>query len=257
MNTPACVVSGFARRALPLLAVGLLGIVALLLQPAPPALLDAAPHLARWPELGRRAVMAVNPVILMVVSCLVGAGVAHRAGLSSLLAGTASVHGMRRAFGFSALVGLALGAAVLAADAAFTSWLGDAWRDLVQRHETTPWHNLVIGMLYGGISEEIIARWGLMSLLLWLFASLPGVHSRAWAAGWAIGLSALAFGAAHLPVLAVQIELDAAIVARTLLLNGMAGVVYGWLFWRYHLEAAMAAHAATHLGLLSLRALLG
>lgn len=84
-----------------------------------------------------------------------------------------------------------------------------------------------------------------------------GVPSRVWAAGWAIGLSALAFGAAHLPVLAMQIELDTAIVARTLLLNGMAGVVYGWSFWRYHLEAAMAAHAATRLGLPSLRALLG
>jgi membrane protease YdiL (CAAX protease family) len=35
----------------------------------------------------------------------------------------------------------------------------------------------------------------------------------------------------------------------------MAGVLYGWLFWRRHLEAAMACHAATHLGFAAWRIL--
>ena len=38
----------------------------------------------------------------------------------------------------------------------------------------------------------------------------------------------------------------AALVMRILLLNGLAGIVYGMLFWRRSLESAMVAHMATH-----------
>ena len=32
------------------------------------------------------------------------------------------------------------------------------------------------------------------------------------------------------------------VIARTLVLNGLAGVVFGWLYWRRGLLAAMVAH---------------
>jgi membrane protease YdiL (CAAX protease family) len=63
------------------------------------------------------------------------------------------------------------------------------------------------------------------------------------------------FAAGHLPAVAAQLDLTPAIVARTLVLNGVAGLLYGWLFWRRHLEAAMVAHACTHLGLAAWRLL--
>jgi hypothetical protein len=104
-------------------------------------------------------------------------------------------------------------------------------------------------MLYGGLAEEVILRWGVMSLMAWVLLSLAGVRRHRLAMGIAVVLAAVLFAAAHLPVLAAQLELTPLVVARTLLINGVAGVLYGWLFWRRHLEAAMAAHAATHLGL--------
>jgi hypothetical protein len=42
--------------------------------------------------------------------------------------------------------------------------------------------------------------------------------------------------------------LDAAILARTLILNGLAGLLFGWLFARRDLLAAILAHASAHLG---------
>jgi hypothetical protein len=45
--------------------------------------------------------------------------------------------------------------------------------------------------------------------------------------------------------------LNEALLARTLLLNGIAGVVFGWLFWKYCLECAMLSHAGVHLVLFS------
>jgi membrane protease YdiL (CAAX protease family) len=41
-------------------------------------------------------------------------------------------------------------------------------------------------------------------------------------------------------------------VARTVLLNAVVGVLFGWLYWRRSLEAAMVAHAAFHLPLVAL-----
>ncbi len=37
-------------------------------------------------------------------------------------------------------------------------------------------------------------------------------------------------------------RLSPAVVARALVLNGVGGVVFGWLYWRRGLLAAMVAH---------------
>ncbi len=37
------------------------------------------------------------------------------------------------------------------------------------------------------------------------------------------------------------------IFIRMLLLNGIGGIIYGWLFWKKGLEVAMIAHAMTHI----------
>ena len=62
----------------------------------------------------------------------------------------------------------------------------------------------------------------------------------------AIVVTAIVFGAGHLPAAATVAPLDAALVTRILLLNCVAGIVYGALFWRCSLEAAMVAHMSTH-----------
>jgi hypothetical protein len=95
-----------------------------------------------------------------------------------------------------------------------------------------------------GVREEIWLRLGLMTLLVWLGTAI----SRRWrpSAGivWSsIVLATLLFGAVHLPQAAMLGQgLTAAVVATTLLLNGVAGIVFGWLYWRRGLVAAMVAH---------------
>ncbi|MGE5622428.1 MAG: type II CAAX prenyl endopeptidase Rce1 family protein, partial [Bacillota bacterium] len=109
-----------------------------------------------------------------------------------------------------------------------------------------PWR-----MLYGGITEELLLRWGMMSVLAWLFWRFlqggAGVPGAAWM--WsAIVVSALLFGAGHLPAAAAQAgALGPALVAHVVLVNAAFGLLAGWLFWRHGLEAAMMAHACAHL----------
>ena len=106
-------------------------------------------------------------------------------------------------------------------------------------------------MLYGGITEEVLLRWGLMTAFTWLaWRSFQGRRGtvRPVLVWLAIAMSALLFGIGHLPVASFLIgSLNGAVVSFVVGLNATFGVLFGWLFWRRGLESAMTAHAVTHL----------
>jgi hypothetical protein len=244
----------FIRRAWPIAAVGIIGIFSLLLQPLPVGMIDKAPALAALSPIAQRAVLLVNPLILLLAAAVVGAALAHRLGLRSVLAGTAATAtttAIVPALGKAAALGFALGLALAAADTLLAPHLGAqfAATTAAQAGVTA----LATGMLYGGLTEEVLLRWGAMTLVAWISLSLLGRQRHAVAMVIAIVVAAGLFAAAHLPALAAHVELTPALVARTLILNGIAGLLYGWLFWHRHLEAAMAAHAATHVALAAWR----
>lgn len=105
-------------------------------------------------------------------------------------------------------------------------------------------------VLYGGITEEVLLRWGLMTALAWLawrFLQRRTETPRAACVWLAIVVSALLFGAGHLPAAAVLVgQLTGELVLFVVGLNAAFGVLFGWLFWRYGLEAAIVAHATAH-----------
>lgn len=250
-----CAPSSWLHRTLPVCAAGLLGVASLLLPP-PAALLAAAPELAALPPWAQRVLPSLNPLLLVLGFSAIGGALAHRAGLHSILAGTAQGQPTPvRVWIACAGWGLLVGAAVHTLDRLLAPALGQAWQDLAQTQTGSPESRLLVGLVYGGLAEEVIARWGLMSALTWGGLRLLGPAQTRLVLTLAVMLSALAFGAAHLPVLAAQIDLSAALIGRTLLLNVLGASVYGWLFCRHHLEAAMVAHAASHLGLWALQAM--
>jgi hypothetical protein len=100
---------------------------------------------------------------------------------------------------------------------------------------------------YGGIAEELQLRLFLMSLLAWLFARAGVARNRA--VILAIAGAAIVFGIGHLPAAAQVWPLDSWVVTRTILANALPGLVFGALFARHGLEAAIAAHFLTDIGL--------
>lgn len=103
-----------------------------------------------------------------------------------------------------------------------------------------------LAAISAGITEETEFRLFGLSLLAWLggllFHDSDGRPKVAvfWTANI---LFALAFGAAHLSTeAAMGIPMTALIVTATLVLNGIGGLAFGWLFWAYGLESAMLAH---------------
>ena len=145
---------------------------------------------------------------------------------------------------------------LMAIDAAVAGSLGPAWQAVRTRADASPaWPTLLPGLLYGGLAEEVMTRWGLMSLVVWAVLRLRQPQAAAHpqpsvAAAWTgIVVASVVFAAAHLPALAQEVALSGPVVARTVALNLLAGMAYGWLFWRRSLETAMLAHATTHIGL--------
>jgi hypothetical protein len=94
-----------------------------------------------------------------------------------------------------------------------------------------------------GVREEIWFRFGLMTGLLWGATHVLRTTSNNAAVFWASNVViALAFGVIHLGQARVLYGLTASYVAFILLLNGVASLVFGWIYWRQGLFAAVAAH---------------
>jgi Type II CAAX prenyl endopeptidase Rce1-like len=106
------------------------------------------------------------------------------------------------------------------------------------------WKRL-LASFYGGLDEEILMRLFLVSGLVWIlgrFWQNPGRIPANGAYWTAILLAALLFGLGHLPATRNITPLTPTLVIRAITLNGVAGIVFGWLYWQYGLEAAMLSH---------------
>lgn len=101
------------------------------------------------------------------------------------------------------------------------------------------------GAIGAGIREELWLRLGLMTLFVWAGARLARQEKPGPPVVWVANLLAtLAFGAMHLPQAQGLFggHLPGSAIAYVLLLNGLGGLVFGWLYWRRGLLAAMVAH---------------
>jgi membrane protease YdiL (CAAX protease family) len=94
-------------------------------------------------------------------------------------------------------------------------------------------------------------RLGLLSLLALAFRSLAKMSGQNRESAlptsvfWAANIvAAVVFGLGHLPGTAALARLSVALVVRAVVLNAIAGLVFGVLYRRYGLERAMTSHLA-------------
>ncbi|MCL2602119.1 MAG: CPBP family glutamic-type intramembrane protease [Treponema sp.] len=105
-----------------------------------------------------------------------------------------------------------------------------------------------LASFYGGIAEEVLLRLFLVSLLAWItFKIKKDKNGNATVFGiWlSIIVAAIIFGIGHLPATAKIFNLTGLVVARAIVLNGIGGIIFGWLYWKKGLEAAMLSHFST------------
>ena len=138
-------------------------------------------------------------------------------------------------------IGVGVGAVLVGLSLLVDPHLPPPLHPLPEPGAAAAWKGL-LASFYGGIGEEVQLRLFLMTLVVWIGARLRRRSPTAPLYWLAIVATALLFGAGHLPAAADVWPLTPLVVLRTLLLNGIAGMAFGWLYWRRGLEAAMFAH---------------
>lgn len=201
---------------------------------------------APLPENTMRLMQFVQATILTAIAAAIGLLAAQGTGLgapwlATLLAGE-PVGGLVQVLPLAILLGAAAGGVIVGLQLALYRWVAPG---LKAEHIHVPfWQRLIAGF-YGGINEELLMRLGLLTGLAWLLSRVFPGPEGALAVGvfWAANVvAALVFGAGHLGTAASITRLTPGVVGMVLLLNGIGGLVFGWLYWQHGLLAAMAAH---------------
>jgi hypothetical protein len=109
-------------------------------------------------------------------------------------------------------------------------------------------------LLYGGITEELLLRWGFMTLLVWIgWRLFQKRQNKPTSITFIVGIliSSVVFGIAHLPLALLLVgQPNAGIIFFVIVANSAFGIVAGYLFWKYGLESAIIAHMFVHVILL-------
>ena len=195
----------------------------------------------------------VQPAVLLAVAVLVGVVLASKVGLSSPVAEAAASGGdlisaLKPQIVPGIVGGLAGGVSLILIATVLKPFLSP--EVLARLGEFGKVLSLPTRLLYGGIIEELLLRWGLMTLLVWaawrLFEKGRGQPKPAYFVG-AILVSSLLFAIGHLPLAFMLFpETTFALIVFAIVGNSAFGLIGGYLYWKKGLESAVIAHALTH-----------
>ena len=187
---------------------------------------------------------SAQAAILLGLLAFCGLRMGHSVGLGApwLQALMAKRERVAQPWWLAALCGALAGLVVMGLDPLFASAMPAPLHALPAKPGSV--HALAgfLASFYGGIAEEIQLRLFLVTLVAWGLSRFTGARVLRWQLVVAVVVAALLFGAGHLPAAAKVWPLDAVVVTRTLLLNGVAGLVFGWFYVRKGIESAMLSH---------------
>lgn len=106
--------------------------------------------------------------------------------------------------------------------------------------------SLAARFLYGGLTEEILMRFGLMTLLVWIASKIfKGTKPIAYWTG--IIIASIIFALGHFPIAYQAVENPSmGLLTYILIGNTIGGLIFGWLYWKKGLESAFIAHIFAH-----------
>ena len=199
------------------------------------------------------AIQMAQSALLLAILIFFGMILMKRVGLStpildSMTKGESASDILRAILPVSITLGVMAGLVIIGLDLLWQPLLleelGDKADALAQTAQPAAWKGF-LASFYGGIVEEILLRLFMMSLLAWLgsFISKTAEGKPTRTAFWIANiLAAILFGLGHLPATAMLMPLTPFVIARAIVLNGLAGITFGYLYQSRGLESAMIAH---------------
>ena len=139
------------------------------------------------------------------------------------------------------------GLALILPDLLYFGKYEQALLDVYAVKPTIPY--LLATVTYGAVIEEVMLRLFMMSLVAFVLHLLFERKRDSVSAAVLVAanvVSALLFAVGHLPANEMMFGLTPMIVIRCLLLNGVFGLAFGWLYRKFGLRYAMIAHGGCH-----------
>ena len=122
---------------------------------------------------------------------------------------------------------------------------------LLQAYASKPTLSYILATVtYGAVIEEVMLRLFLMSLIVFVLHKIFERKKEAPSVTVLVVanvISALLFAAGHLPMTLTAIGDSFVIILRCFLLNGVFGLLFGWLYRKYGIAYAMIAHGGCHI----------
>ena len=146
------------------------------------------------------------------------------------------------------ILGLIFGAAIYLLDLLFAPYIQELGAAALESGYQFVWWKSLMAAFYGGIFEEILMRLFALTFYAWIISWVLAkfrkeeLKENNFVIWFAIIFSAISFGVGHLPTLMAMTDLTAILVFRTILLNALPGIFFGWLFYKKGLENAMVSH---------------
>ncbi len=110
--------------------------------------------------------------------------------------------------------------------------------------EAPLWQRFLVSF-YGGICEEVFMRLFLMTIIVWIIHKLmrkTDIMPSEKGVWLSIIIVSVVFGLGHLPMTSTFMKITPVVVIRAIVLNGIAGIAFGWLYWKKGLAAAIISH---------------
>lgn len=193
-------------------------------------------------------VLLLNPMILVLITVVIGTIFYDKAGLKvPIIERTIGLNNyeinVSEILKYGILGGVLSGVLIMVVSLIFTPMLPAEFKELGESMELS----LAARFLYGGLTEEIMMRFGLMSFIVWLFSKIfSGTKPIVYWLG--IVIAAVIFGLGHFPVVYQAIENPSVSLLTYILIgNTVGGIIFGWVYWKKGLEAAFIAHIFAHI----------
>lgn len=236
--------------AIVLFVIGAIGVLSLLTTDIPLPAEVKAELMERFSQQQIKFITLVNPCIMLIVTVIFGTILYDKVGLTvpileKLVGLKNEKPNIAASLKYGIIGGLAGGILISIVALIFVPLLPTEFTSLGENLKPS----LATRFLYGGFTEEILIRFGLMTIFVWVCSKVfKGTPRSAYIIG--IVLSTILFATGHFPIVFQIIDSPSMLLLSYVLIgNSIGGLIFGWLYWKKGLESAFVAHILAHVAM--------